>query len=130
MFEKASRLKLRFVSPQGSLSVEDLWEIPLTTTRSSVASLNEVAKNVSRALKASGEEDFVNPKSGEDEVLQLQLDIVKHIIQVRQAENEFRRLQADRREKKAHLLELIAKKQDQELESKSLEELTAMVDSL
>lgn len=130
MFEKANRLKLRFSSPQGSLTAEDLWDLPLTSTRVNQANLNNIAKDVSRELKAHGEEDFVNPKSTVDETLQLKLDIVKHVIQVRQAENEAARTIADRREKKARLLELIAKKQDQELEGKSVEELNAMVESL
>lgn len=130
MFEKASRLKLRFVSPQGSLSAEDLWDLPLTSSRANTASLNNIAKDVSRQLKAEGEEDFVNPKSGADEVLRLKLDLVKHIIQTRQSENEAAATIADRKEKKARLLELIARKQDQQLEGKPLEELEAMVAGL
>jgi hypothetical protein len=130
MFEQAARLKLRFGSPQGNLSAEDLWDLPLTSTRANQANLNNVAKGISRQLKAESEEDFVNPRSGADEALQLALDIVKHVIQVRQAENETARALADRKEKKAKLLELIARKQDQALEGKPLEELQEMVASL
>jgi hypothetical protein len=130
MFEKATRLKLRFDTPQGNLSVEDLWGLPLTSTRANQANLNNIAKDVSRQLKAEGEEDFVNPKSGADEVLQFKLDIVKHVISVRQAENEAARALADRKEKKERLLELIERKQDQQMEGKSLEELQAMVAAL
>lgn len=130
MFEKASRLKLRFPTPQGGLSAEDLWELPLTSNRVNQANLNNIAKEVSRELKAHGEEDFVNPRTAVDETLQLRLDIVKHVIHVRQAENMAARELSERREKKERLLELIAKKQDQQLEGKSLEELTAMVEAL
>lgn len=130
MFEKCSRLKLRFVSSQGALTAEDLWDLPLTSTRLNQANLNNIAKAISRQLKAESEEDFVNPKSGANEALQLALDIVKHVIQVRQAENEAARVLADRKEKKAKLLELIEKKQDQALEGKPLEELQEMVASL
>lgn len=130
MFEKATRLKLRFTSPQGALTVEDLWDLPLTSTRLNVANLNNIAKWISRQLKTEGEEDFVNPKSGADTVLHVQLDIVKHIIQVKQAENEAARDLADRKQKKERLVEIIAKKKDQDLEGKSLEELTAMVGEL
>jgi signal recognition particle subunit SEC65 len=130
MFEQALRLKLRFPSPQGNLTVEDLWDLPLTSTRQNTANLNNIAKAVSRLLKAESEEDFVNPRSGVNETLQLSLDIVKHIIAVRQAENEATRLRAERTEKKAKLLELIARKQDQALEGKPLEELQQMVASL
>lgn len=130
MFEQALRLKLRFPSPQGALTTEDLWDLPLTSTRPNTANLNNIAKAVSRLLKAESEEDFVNPRSGANETLQLSLDIVKHIIAVRQAENEATRLRAERTEKKAKLLELIARKQDQALEGKPLEELQQMVASL
>ena len=78
MFEKAVRLKLRFDSPQGLMSAEDLWDLPLTSSRPNKANLNDIAKEVSRELKASGEEDFVNPTSKADETLQLKLEIVKH----------------------------------------------------
>lgn len=130
MFEKAARLKLRFVSPQGGLTTEDLWDLPLSSMRPNQANLNNIAKAISRQLKTENEEDFVNPKSGADEALQLALDIVKHVIQVRQAENEAARVLADRKEKKAKLLDLIAKKQDQALEGKPLEELQEMVAAL
>lgn len=130
MFEKATRLKLRFESPMGALNVEDLWDLPLTSQRLNLANLNNIAKGISRRLKAEGEEDFVNPKSGADEILQTQLEIVKHIIAVKQAENAAARDLADRKAKKERILEIIGKKQDQELEGKSLEELTAMVGDL
>lgn len=130
LFEQAARLKLRFATPQGSLSVEDLWDLPLTSIRANQANLNNIAKGISRQLKAENEEDFVNPKSGADVGLQLALDIVKHVISVRQAENEAARVLADRKEKKAKLLELIARKQDQQLEGKPLEELQEMVAAL
>jgi hypothetical protein len=130
MFEKASRLKLRFSTPQGGLSAEDLWDLPLTSTRANQANLNNIAKAVSRELKAEGEEDFVNPKDSANEKLQLALEIVKHVIQVRQAENEIARAAGERREKKARLMELITQKQDQELAAKPLEELVALAESL
>ncbi len=130
LFQQASRLKLRFPSPVGVVSVEDLWDLPLTSTRTNQANLNNIAKGVARELKAHGEEDFVNPRSTVDETLQLKLDVLKHVIAVRQAENEAGRAAAERKEKKAKLLDLIAKKQDQEWEGKSLEELQAAVAEL
>jgi len=130
MFEQATRLKLRFDSPQGRLSVEDLWDLPLTSNRANQANLNNIAKGISRQLKDESEEDFVNPKSKANETMQLALDLVKHVIAVKQDEAEASRLLNERKDKKAKLLELIAKKQDQALEGKPLEELQAMVASL
>jgi signal recognition particle subunit SEC65 len=130
MFEQASRAKLRFATPQGNLTAEDLWDLPLTSASPNKANLNNIAKGISRQLKAETEEDFVNPRSPINASLQLALEIVKYVIQVRQAENEANRLAAEKREKKARLLDLIARKQDQALEGKSLDELQEMVSSL
>lgn len=130
MFEKAVRGKLRFATPQGTLTVEDLWDLPLTSVRAGTANLNNIAKGIARELKNAEEEDFVSPKSGADEALRMKLEIVKRVIEVRQAENEAVRAAADRAEKKERIKELIAKKQDEALGSKSLEELQAMVADL
>ena len=49
MFERAAKRKLRFTSSKGSLSVEDLYDLSLT-------SLDSIAKGVNRQLKAEAEE--------------------------------------------------------------------------
>lgn len=130
LFEKATRLKLRFSTPQGDLSVEDLWDLPLTSASASRANLNSIAKAVSRKLKDEGDEDFVTPQPKANEVLQLKLEIVKHVIHAKQQEREEADAAVAKREQKERLLELIQRKQDQVLEGKSLEELTAMVNSI
>lgn len=128
MFEQASRLKVRFESPKGLLAVEDLWDLPLTSVRG--ANLNDIAKGLNRELKNADDEDFVNRAAKTDTVLKLKFDIVKHVIDVRLAENLAARTEAERVERKARVLEIIAEKQDAALKDKSIEELTAMVNSL
>ncbi len=128
MFEQAVRLKLRFATPQGLLTMEDLWDLPLTSARG--ANLNDIAKTLNRQLKAAADEDFVNPTAKPNDALKLSFDVVKHVIDVRLAENDAIRTAAERRDKKDRLLELIARKQDESLAAKSIEELTAMVESL
>lgn len=123
MFEQALRLNLRFDSPQGGLDLEDLWGLPLTTERPNKANLNDIAKGIARQIKDAGDEDFVNPKSGADEKLQLMLEIVKHVIQVKQAENAAAKDLSDRKARKARIMEIMARKEDQALEGKSLDEL-------
>lgn len=130
MFETATRIKLRFESPKGLLSVEDLWDLPLTATSAAKANLNDIAKGVSRQLKDNGDEDFVDTNKKADAVLQLKLDIIKHIIAVRQTEKDTAQQAAAKREQKHRLLELIARKKDAEMEGKTVEELEAMVNQL
>lgn len=129
MFEKAARLKLRFDTPQGKLSVEDLWELPLSAARS--ANLDDIAKGLNRELKNSDtEESFVKKSTPSNTVLKLKFELVKHIIAVRLTEaDEAEKAQANRT-RKQQILNLIAQKQDAALSEKSVEELTAMVSDL
>lgn len=124
IFEKASRLKLRFETARQSITVEDLWDLPL---EQGAVNLNAVAQIVNRDLQESGEENFVSKKSESDAVHQLKLEIVKYVISVRLAEKEAKANAAATRERNELILELIAKKQNQELEGKSVEELKAML---
>jgi hypothetical protein len=84
MFERASRLKLRFPAISGWANTEDLWDLPLSSTHQT--SLEFVAIAVNKRLKDLGEESFVSAKPTGTETLQLMLDIVKHIISIRLAE--------------------------------------------
>lgn len=129
MFEKASKLKLRFVSSKGYLTVEDLWELPLTS-RNDRPNLDDIAKELFKDLKESDDVSFVHKDKKSDSVKQLKFDIVKHIIDVRLAENEARDNARLNAEKKQKILAIIADREDDALRGTSLDELKAMVDQL
>ena len=116
IFEKASRLKLRFETSKGSLLTEDLWSLPLE-------SLNTLAKSANKRVKAADEENFISKRQAADVAAQLELDIVKRVIEVRLKEAEDAKTKAQRREELQYLRELKAKKQTAKLESLSEEEL-------
>jgi hypothetical protein len=117
MFEYATRNKLRFDSSVGAISVEDLWDLPLTSTRNA-ATLDSVARTISRELKDETEESFVVTSANrKKKLLENKLDIVKHIIQVKLAEAEATRSRAARSEEKKKLLEILAEKETQSLVS-------------
>lgn len=122
MFDKATRLKLRFESNKGLLSVEQVWDLSLTA-------LNEMAKGLSRQVKAAetDEEDFIGTKSAVDSELQLRFDVVKHIIGVKLKERDDSKDAAERKANNQVILELIQRKKQQELEGKSVEELEALL---
>lgn len=130
IFEQATRMRLRFPTAQGAITVEDLWEIPLTS-KSGKTNLNDIAVGLYNKLQEStGIVSFVEPNAPNDKQTQLAFDIAKYIIDVRVAERAAAKDAADRREKKARILEIIADKQDDALRGKSLEELTALGNSL
>ena len=122
-FEKATRLRLRFETSRGNLNVEDLWKLPLVE-------LDKLAIALNKQLKESSEESFIKAKSKDNKLLELRFDIVKHIIETLLSEDEEKKKAADKRAKREQLLELIAKKKNQELEGKSLEELEAELTKL
>jgi len=131
MFEKATRLRLRFETARGLLSVEDLWELPLTSTDE--FNLNNVAIAVAKKVKEEGDvESFVEPSpvNTERELLELRLDILKHIIKVKVDRNKELDMVAEKRAKKNKIMKLIEEKRDEELSSKSIDELTAELNNL
>lgn len=130
MFEKASRIGLRFDTPQGLLTVEDLWKLPLTSTRTGRANLDDIAVALFRQLKESDTESFVKKIATKSDTTQLAFDIVKHIIDVRMAEDEAAAAQRANKEKKRRILEIIAQKEDAQLFDASLDELKAMAETL
>lgn len=129
IFEKAVRQKLRFVSSAGQLTVEDLWDLPLTST--SKANLDDIAKGLYRQLKTSGDEvSFVNTAQKTDETIQLKFDIVKHVIDTRVAENALAATERERKEKRQLLMGLIERKQAEELLSASKDDLQKMLEAI
>lgn len=130
MFEQAARLALRFNTPKGEATVEDLFNLPLQSNTGK-ANLDDIAKSLHRELRATNEtQSFVAPTESANTTLQLKFDIVKYIIDVRVAENRAAADAAKRREAKQNLLSIIAKKEGEALESMPLDELKKMAEAL
>lgn len=128
MFMQANKMKLRFPTLAGNVSVEDLWDLPLTSERGS--SLNNTAKDINRELKEAEEENFVAERTSGNKLLQLKLDIVKAVIADKLADAEKARNALQLKEQKQKIMEIIASKQDAALEGKSLAALKKMLDNL
>lgn len=122
-FEQASRLKLRFLTPKGVWSVEDLWD-------ASLASLDLLFKGLNKELKNAGEESLLGTRTKADAESALKVDLIKHIVTVKLAEAASYKDLQERKAKKARLMELILEKQDASLSAKSIEELQAEIDKL
>lgn len=108
---------------RGVLSVEDLWDL-------SLEQLDPIAINLNKRLKESQTESFIKTRTKDTTELELKFNIVKHIIDVKLQEQEERIVAAEKKAKRQKILDLMAKKQDAELESKSYEELAKELEAL
>lgn len=114
IFEQASIDKLRFSTNKGDLTTEQLWDLPLTSKAG--FDLDTIAKSVNGELRGVVQESFVATSSNPAKPgLELKLEILKHVIAVKLAQNDARRLAAQRAEERRKLLDILAKKEDQEL---------------
>lgn len=131
LFERATREQFRWNSPQGLLSVEDLWDLPLTSEKEGRANLDDIAKELHKKVKAADvdEVSFVKPKKT-DTTTPAMFEIVKYIIAIKLAENEAKRMARENAEQKQKIMAAMAAKQNQKLEASSLEELQTMLDNL
>lgn len=129
IFEQASRETLRFESAKGLLTVEHLWHLPLTSVKS--VSLDSLAIATNRAIKEIGEESFVDTRPNPQlRNLKLQLDILKHIIDVKQAENAVKADAVKRATEIAQIEEALSSKREDALKGMTAEQLEAKLKEL
>lgn len=122
MFIKASREKMRFPY-KGLATVEDLWDLP-------VMELDKIYKSLNAKAKQAQEESLLEVKTGEDEELTAQIEIIKYIVSVKLEEKKSAEMAKERKEQKQKIMSILASKQDDALQGKSIEELEKMLDEL
>ena len=129
IFKQATKLKLRFSSVRGDLTIEDLWDLPLTSK--SNLSLDGVGKPIQKALRESDEDSLVAvPTTSKNELNSLRLAIIKEIISVKQEENLIKQNQAAIESQKALLKQALASKKVDEINSLSVEEIEKRLASM
>lgn len=126
LFELATRQKLRFASPKGLLATEDLWDLPMTGN----TSLDTVSKLANRDVKVSAEESFVVDATPVNDIAVLKLDVLKHIIAVRKAEQAARMAAQEKADRRRKLLDLLAEKDNEKDAAMSREEILKELESL
>jgi hypothetical protein len=122
LYKEASKLKLRFQTSVGLLSVDQLWDLNLSQ-------LATIIKNIKKILKKNDDDElsFLDETTVIDTENQLRFDILKDVYLDKKSEIDKKK---DERAIKMHndkILALIAEKQDENLRNKSLEELEQML---
>jgi hypothetical protein len=130
LFAQATRHKLRFTTPIGPLSAEDLWDLPLTSRIPTKPNLDDLAIALDKQLRDAGTTSFVSAATRTNEILKLKFDIVLQVIEVKKAERDAEELKATNSKKKEQILEIMAQKQNEELAGKSIDELRELVNAL
>lgn len=122
LFEIASRKKYRYPY-KGTIATEDLWDL-------SVEELDRIYKWLNGESKKSQEESLLTERSSIDQDLSNKIEIIKHIVKVKQEEKKAAESAVEKKLRKQHLMEVLARKEDQALEASSVEELKKMLEEL
>lgn len=126
IFEQAARQKFRFPTAKGELTVEQLWELPLKSTGG--PNLDDIALTLDRQLSAEGNrKSFVDSTVKADGTIQVKLDIVKHIIEVKIEKRDAEAKAQATRERDQRIMAILEKRKDAKLDSASDEELLALL---
>lgn len=129
LFSFATRTKLRFASPKGELTTEQLWDVPLRSRDD--FNLNTIAKTANKALKDATEESFVQPvRSALQVSLEVRLEVVKHIIEAKIKDEEKVKKRAENKAERETLLAILAEKQAGKLSALTEEEIKKRIEAL
>ncbi len=121
ILEKAIKLKLRF-NFKGLLTGEDLWDLKLNELDKIYKELNQQKK-----LQESGSlltSNLVN------DIINLQIEIIKYVVEQKQAEQLAEQTKIEKQQQKQKILEILSRKQDEDLQNKSTEDLLKMLENL
>lgn len=120
IFKQASREKLRVVTEKGLLTVEQLWDLPVTV-------LDRTAVVLEKEYKNSGKKSFLEKKSTKNKIIKLKFDIVLEILSAKVEENEIQRTASSVKQHNEKILSLIQDKKEGELKDLSVAELEKLI---
>lgn len=121
IFEYAARNKLRFPY-KGTISTEDLWDLPVTE-------LDKIYKVLNKKNKTNEEESLLSTSSVDTDTL-ISIDIIKYIVNYRLKKKEENEQAKKRAEDRQFIMDIVEKKRKQSLEDKTEEELLEMLKNM
>jgi len=127
VFARAAKGKLRFATTGGQLSSEDLFDL-------SLQDLDSIGIALKKELeKGSGESLLEDPdirRTRAQKENQLRFDVIKEVIDIRQTEEKARKSRAEKAARRKFLTDLRDKRELDELESLSKEDIDAQLAAL
>jgi len=122
-FVNATRKKYRFQSNKGPLTVEDLWDLNLT-------SLDNIAVELDEKIQKAGRRSFIDRRSPSTTEDSAKLDIIKFVIETKQLETDAAKARAEKATQKEFLNSLLEKKKLAQLENLTPEQIQAELNKL
>lgn len=123
MYKNATKQKLRYPTKRGQLSVEDLWDLPLTELDSLYATLSDEQEKSQRV-------SLLSKPTAKSAIDTLRIEILKDIVTTRLADAADKQNKAIKAQERIRILEAIERKKDNAFEEQSLEELQAALENL
>jgi len=123
LFATALQKKLRFVSRTGQIGTEDLFDL-------SLAALDKMAVAVSQELDNQQKTFLETPSRKASEDLGLAFAVLKEVISIKQTAAKAKAEAADKRARRAFLMDLKSKKETQQLEQLSVEDIDKQLAAL
>ena len=121
IFEYAVRNKLRFPY-KGTISTEDLWDLPVTE-------LDKIYKVLNKKNKTNEEESLLSTSSVNMDTL-VSIDVIKYIVNYKMKKKEENEQAKKRAEDRQFIMDIVEKKRKQSLEDKTEEELLEMLKNM
>lgn len=128
LHEVAVREGYRFPSVRGELTVENLWQLPLTGNDG--CNLDVIAVALDDQVEGLGKKSFIKAVSKDDQVLKNKLELVKYIIDTKLAEKQAEAEANTKAIKAKQLRLLLAEKQAEATKELSIEEIQAQLAEL
>ena len=122
IFKYAAKNALRFPY-KGMASVEDLFDLGLNE-------LDNIYKTLKKQQKNDAGESLIEDKTPQDTQLEVKLAIVKEIFNDKKIALDKSKKAAEKKAQAQKILSIMNRKQDEALQSMSMEELQAQLDGI
>lgn len=125
MYKQAVMLKLRFETPKGLLTVEQLFDLSMTDLSTTIKKVNSLIK---KEQATDDELSFLEGVDTTETQNSLRFRILKDVYLTKKDARDAAALDFEKKQRNQRIAEIIAKKKDEALESKSIEELEKMLE--
>lgn len=125
MYKQAVMLKLRFETPKGLLTVEQLFDLSMSDLSTTIKKVNALIK---KEQATDDELSFLEGVDTSETQNSLRFRILKDVYLTKKDARDAAALDFEKKQRNQRIAEIIAKKKDEALESKSIEELEKMLE--